>query len=170
VEFSIFALSKQTDMAKKDHKEIEQKDIDRLKSLKEKSKGDRDKAVQYAEVMSKSITDGYKAWRRYLASVEVYSFDSLVTIPFLGRAIELGVPEAVEEKKKIEIHRKEKTGRIAIAALGLPYDQNLSYQENIKIILRMDASIWGKVYIPEDFKKAEENKTHRLLSGIGAWD
>ena len=113
-------------MAKKDHKEIEQKDIDRLKSLKEKSKGDRDKAVQYAEAMAKSITDGYKAWRRYLASVEVYSFDSLVTIPFLERAIALGVSEAVDEKKKLEIHRKEKTGRIAIAALGLPYDQNLS--------------------------------------------
>ena len=157
-------------MAKKDHKEIEQKDIDRLKSLKEKSKGDWYKAVQYAEAMSKAITDGYKAWRRYMASVKVYSFDSPVTIPFLERAIALGVPEAVGEKKKIEIHRKEKTGRIAIASLGLPYDKNLSYQENIKIILRMDASIWGKVYIPEDFKKAEENKTHRLLNGIGAWD
>ncbi len=157
-------------MAKKDHKEIEQKDIDRLKSLKEKSKGDWYKAVQYAEAMSKAITDGYKAWRRYMASVKVYSFDSPVTLPFLERAITLGVPEAVGEKKKIEIHRKENSGRVVISSLGLPYDKNLSYQENIKIILRMDASIWGKVYIPEDFKKAEENKTHRLLSGIGAWD
>lgn len=157
-------------MAKKDHKEIEQKDIDRLKSLREKSKGDWFKAIQYAEVMSKSITDGYKAWRRYQAAVQIYSFDSLVAILFLVRAIELGVPEAVEEKKKIEIRRKENSGRVVISSLGLPYDKNLSYQENIKIILRMDASIWGKVYIPEDFKKAEENKTHSLLSGIGAWD
>lgn len=157
-------------MAKKNPKEIEQKDLDRLKSLKEKSKGDRDKAVQYAEAMAKAITDGYKAWRRYLAAVEVYMFDSLVTIPFLERAIELGVPEAVKEKQDLEIYRKEKTGRIAIAALGLPYDGNLSYPENIKIILRLDASIWDKVYIPEGIQKAEENKTHRLLSGIGAWN
>jgi len=157
-------------MAKKDHKEIEQKDIDRLQSLKDKSQGDRDKAVQYAEAMAKAITDGPKAWRRYQAAVQVYVIDSLVSIPFLNRAITLGVPEAVEEKRKLEIHRKEKAGRIAIAALGFGYDQQKTYEENVREILKQDASVWNKVYIPECVEKSKENKVHRMLSGLGAWE
>lgn len=157
-------------MAKKDPKQVEQKDIDRLKSLKEKSQGDRDKAVQYAEAMAKAITDGYKAWRRYQAAVQVYSFDSLVTIPFLERAIALCVFEAVEEKKNIETYRKEKAGRIAIAALGFGYDQQKTYEENVREILKQDASVWNKVYIPESVEKSKENRVHRMLSGLGAWE
>ena len=156
-------------MTKKDPKQVEQKDLDRLRSLKAKSRGDIDKAIQYAIAMAKAITDGYKAWRRYLAAVEIYRFDSLVTIPFLDRAVQSGVPEAVEEKKKLDIYRAEKSGISALVALGFDYNLDKTYEENVRVFLKQDASIWDKVYIPEGVEKAKENKVHRMLSGLGVW-
>lgn len=54
--------------------------------------------------------------------------------------------------------------------MGFSYDQNKTYTENIKEILRKDASVWGKVYIPDGVEKAKENRVHRMLEGLNVWE
>jgi hypothetical protein len=154
---------------KKNPMEVEQKDLDRLKSLRAKSRGDRQKGVQYAEAMANAIGDAHKAWRRYKAAVQVYHFDSPVSIPFIKKAMSLGLKEAGEEWGRIEISRKENAGRIALGALGFKYDTDKTYEENLREIIRMDASVWGKVYIPDGMEKSDRYRAHRMLDKLGVW-
>jgi hypothetical protein len=120
--------------------------------------------------MANAITDRSKAWRRYLAAIQVYHFDSAVSIVFLDRAVQLGYNEAIQEKEKIRIHREQERSRILLRSMNLPYDKDISYDENIRIALRLDASIWDKVYISEEIRNESKSKTHKMLSGLGAWN
>ena len=47
------------------------------------------------------------------------------------------------------------------------WDEDLSYEENVKIALKKDPSIWGEIYIPDTLKNSDEYKPHRLLGRFG---
>lgn len=74
---------------------MEDKDLQRLKDIKTKAKGDRWKEQTLAEVMAAKITGKIKAFGRYEASCVVFGDDNRVTKIFLDRAKELGHEEAI---------------------------------------------------------------------------
>jgi len=72
------------------------KDIVRIKSLREKSKGDPDKEIQYAENMAKAITKAGKAQARGEAAIFVFQGPNPVSDVFFKRVSELTGGEAIE--------------------------------------------------------------------------
>lgn len=150
-------------------KEID-KDLDRLESLKMKSKGDKWKAEQYAEAMAKAITDPEKAFGRYLAAVEVFDRRHIATVPFLKKASQLGIEEADEIIEKNRIEDLENKSIDVMKRLGT-YKPDLPFDDNIKLCVRQDASWWDKLpYIPDHIKNDKANIQHKMATKLKLWN
>jgi hypothetical protein len=67
----------------------EEKDYVRIRSIINKSKGDKEKEKMFARNMVKAINDFRKSYRRYKAAEEIGGLDWEVTQIFLLRALEL---------------------------------------------------------------------------------
>lgn len=72
------------------------KDVVRIKSLRDKAKGDPDKEIQYAENMAKAITKAGKAQARGEAAIFVFQGQNPVSDVFFKRVSELTDGEAIE--------------------------------------------------------------------------
>lgn len=68
---------------------VMQKDLDRMQSILDKSKGDKQKMINYATAMANAITDKHKAYQRGLAADSI--LDQEIGDIFYARAKELGL-------------------------------------------------------------------------------
>lgn len=90
-----------------------------------------------------------------------------------GACCKCGMPLTVPESIEDGIGPICKTGMLKgsikmMQDLGT-YDPKLTYEENVVIAVKKDASLWGKLHIPSTIQKAPENIGHRLFAKLKIW-
>jgi hypothetical protein len=76
-------------------------------------------------------------------------------------SIEKGIGPICEERvlsKSIELMKEVGT-----------YNPKLSYDENCRLAIRADASLWGKLILSDEVQNAKENKVHRMFESLKIW-
>jgi hypothetical protein len=79
----------------------------------------------------------------------------------------LTVPESIDSGIGPECNKRMHSKSIEILKEIGSWKSSLTYEENVKIGLEVDPSIWGQIIIPEGMVKAEDYTVHRMFK---AWD
>ena len=114
---------------------------------------------------------GFKTWVWLLKNLERLEDFTKLAIYHEGRCCKCGMPLTVPESIdsgigpdcKKTMYRKSIE---VLTDLGT-WNGSLTYEENLRLGLAKDPSVWGKVIIPEGFQKERKYAAHRMLK---AWD
>ena len=114
---------------------------------------------------------GFKTWVWILKNLERLEDFTKLAIYHEGRCCKCGMPLTVPESIdsgigpdcKKTMYRKSIE---ALTDLGT-WNGSLTYEENLRLGLAKDPSVWGKVIIPDGFQKEKKYSAHRMLK---AWD
>jgi len=114
---------------------------------------------------------GFKTWVWLLKNLERLEDFTKLAIYHEGRCCKCGMPLTVPESIdsgigpdcKKTMYRKSIE---VLTDLGT-WNGSLTYEENLRLGLAKDPSVWGKVIIPDGFQKERKYAAHRMLK---AWD
>jgi hypothetical protein len=158
---------------KKDNKPIPHMYVVECKAL-----GDRNYGYEllgFLNIDSKSfscrVSDrefiGLKTWFWLLKNLEDLERFETLAIYHEGKCCKCGmpltVPESIESGIGPECFRKMHALSVQKMKDNGTWDDSLDYETNLKNTISKDPAMWGKLYIPDGFKKEEEYVVHRLF-------
>ena len=114
---------------------------------------------------------GYTTFFWLLRNLEVLEkFSDKLAIYHEGRCCKCGmpltVPESIDSGIGPECNRQMLAKSVQkMEALGT-WDDSKSYDDNVRIALKTDPSLWSKIHVPDYIKHEEDFGGHRLLARL----